>query len=599
MSEFVVKQLKCIPNSTELGNGSTNDSYIRIPSEYEKELNEIFPFNQEFCLKDKISQKEYTLKITTGRELRITKLGPYYSDHDVKYGDEVIFTCICTKENLPLKKYINTIKHNRVIFSGKKGAFEVVNMDLLDAFKQGDNYKLNIGNEGDELEIIFNREDKKRSDSPAMTKLYNVFLNNDIESGSFYLDIDKGFVKKEPLTNEKQFCIVNIDSNDFSESPLSKNKNDVIEQQYALQQIFYGAPGTGKSHTIKKKTENDEVIRVTFHPDSDYSSFVGAYKPTTKTVPIRDINGQPVKDSNGIIQTEERITYQFVSQAFIQAYVSAWRKLAAQSEDAPNPEKVFLIIEEINRGNCAQIFGDLFQLLDRGPHGFSEYAIKTDADMKKHLQESFLGLEIPQEKSINDLFKDSSTVSKVISGDILLLPNNLYLWASMNTSDQSLFPIDSAFKRRWEWIYVPISKPNENWEIQIKDSKYDWWEFLERINEKIGATTNSEDKKLGYYFCKSKDGIISAETFVGKVIFYLWNDVFKDYDFDDDIFNDSSEGKLIFNKFYFASGDKPSVNTDKVINFLENLKLSPKNTETSPDSNEVLNSNQAAQDLSE
>ena len=117
----------------------------------------------------------------------------------------------------------------------------------------------------------------------------------------------------------------------------------------------------------------------------------------------------------------------------------------------------------------------------------------------------------------------------VLTGKELKLPKNLHIWATMNTSDQSLFPIDSAFKRRWDWQYMPIANGNKGWKIEAAGNYYDWWQFLEKINEQIGNTTNSEDKKLGYYFCKSKDGIIKAETFVGKVIFYLWNDVFKDF----------------------------------------------------------------------
>lgn len=343
----------------------------------------------------------------------------------------------------------------------------------------------------------------------------------------------------------------------------------IIEAPNNLQIIYYGAPGTGKSFTIKEQTEGKDVIRTTFHPDSDYSTFVGAYKPTTKEVPvISNFGGKAikVKDEDGKDIKEERIVYEFVNQAFLQAYVGAWQKLADNSIE---PKKQFLVIEEINRGNCAQIFGDLFQLLDRNPQGFSEYPIKADADMKKQLKKQLAGLSIENAAAINALYKNEDVVSKVLDGDILLLPCNLFIWATMNTSDQSLFPIDSAFKRRWDWKYVPIANAEKNWAIEANGKKYDWWDFLKKINSLIGETTNSEDKKLGYFFCKTETGIIDAETFVGKVIFYLWNDVFKDFEFEGDVFVDTDgETKLTFDKFYNPDA---TVRESTVEVFLNNL----------------------------
>ena len=334
-----------------------------------------------------------------------------------------------------------------------------------------------------------------------------------------------------------------------------------------LQQIFYGAPGTGKSHTIEEETKEEDVIRITFHPDTDYSTFVGAYKPTTALLPICDELGQPMKIGTTTLH-KEQIVYEFVAQSFLQAYVNAWEKY-------DKGDKQYLVIEEINRGNCAQIFGDLFQLLDRNDYGFSDYPIKADADMKRQLQKAFTGLVIAQKDKINAMYEGKDIVSQVLNGNILLLPNNLYIWATMNTSDQSLFPIDSAFKRRWDWTYMPISNAEKDWIIEVDGSKYDWWQFLEKINEKIGSTTNLEDKKLGYFFCKAQDGVISAKTFVGKVIFYLWNDVFKDYEFGDAIFNDEDGSKLSFDKFYTSEGKNSKVVEEKVALFFKNLGLIP------------------------
>ena len=255
---------------------------------------------------------------------------------------------------------------------------------------------------------------------------------------------------------------------------------------------------------------------------------------------------------------EQVITYEFVEQAFLQAYIDAWRN---------RDEYEFLIIEEINRGNCAQIFGDLFQLLDRGNDGYSEYSIRADKDLQKHLSKAFEDIEIEDYPNVKN-------------GKELLLPGNLYIRATMNTSDQSLFPIDSAFKRRWDWKYMPIAKGNDkgvelNWLIDIDGDKYDWWTFVETINKHVFEATNSEDKQVGFFFCKAKNNIISAQSFVSKVIFYLWNDVFKDFGFENSIFadkNDAANPKLSFDKFYLPNGE---IRIENVSKFLTNLGLSP------------------------
>ena len=372
----------------------------------------------------------------------------------------------------------------------------------------------------------------------------------------------------------------------------SKDEKVITPQikRYALQQIFYGAPGTGKSHTIKECTEGKDVIRTTFHPDTDYSTFVGAYKPTTKSFPVTTVIGTKavaVEDEEGHKMTEDKIVYEFVPQAFLQAYVAAWQKFD-KVEDLSQPKEEYLIIEEINRGNCAQIFGDLFQLLDRADGGFSEYPIKADADMKKYLQKALKNTNLEGIKTdLNGLFKGEDIAKQVKDGDILLLPNNLYIWATMNTSDQSLFPIDSAFKRRWDWQYVPISDAGMQWVIRVNGNDYSWWNFLEEINKRIYKATYSEDKKLGYFFCKAKGSVIDADMFVSKVVFYLWNDVFKDMEFEGDIFKDGDNGKLSFDKFYIVEGNKTKVVSDKVEVFLKNLGLEATEISTADDNTKV------------
>lgn len=370
---------------------------------------------------------------------------------------------------------------------------------------------------------------------------------------------------------------------------ISENNRIPHTNKKPHQIIFYGAPGTGKSYTINETTKDESVIRTTFHPDSDYSTFVGAYKPTTIQVTMRDVSGHKIIESGKEVK-EDRIVYEFVNQSFLQAYIQAWKYYAETAVDA-EPQKQYLIIEEINRGNCAQIFGDLFQLLDRNSTGFSDYPIYTDNDMRKQLFKAFEGLSISQSENINNLYNRRNITEQVLKGEILLLPNNLYIWATMNTSDQSLFPVDSAFKRRWEWQYMPIGKGyddngNElNWKICIGANEYDWWSFIEKINLQIGSTTNSEDKKLGFFFCKAENNCISAETFVGKVIFYLWNDVFKDYGFDGAIFKDTDGSTLSFDKFYRADRNgKAIVQNDKIDLFLKNLEVEIINEKETDDS---------------
>ena len=289
------------------------------------------------------------------------------------------------------------------------------------------------------------------------------------------------------------------------------------QEKPAFQIIYYGAPGTGKSHRIKKELKEmnvskENIFRTTFHPDSDYSSFVGCYKPTMK----------PVDDKyKAVAGKDEEIAYSFVPQTFIKAYTQAYKK--------PN-ENVYLIIEEINRGNCAQIFGDLFQLLDRDDNGVSEYPIKADSDLKMYLEGEL--------KDYPDGIKDGE----------LCLPSNLYIWATMNTSDQSLFPIDSAFKRRWDWEYEPIKYKNTDWVIEIGLNKYSWTSFQHIINDKIFEATSSEDKMLGDYFVKPCNNVISEKQFINKVLFYLWNDVCKDGD--GDIFRTEDNKDVKFSDLY-------------------------------------------------
>lgn len=344
-----------------------------------------------------------------------------------------------------------------------------------------------------------------------------------------------------------------------------------------LQQIYFGAPGTGKSHEIKDQIKKHKSFRITFHPDTDYSSFVGAYKPTSVEVPMLTPLGDkaiPMKDVDGNELTENKIIYTYVKQAFLNAYIEAWKE-----RENENPQPVFLVIEEINRGNCAQIFGDIFQLLDRNDAGFSDYAIVPDTDLSRHVKKDLEKLVIADREKINAIYEEceADMVDKVLKGEVLLLPNNLYIWATMNTSDQSLFPIDSAFKRRWDWKYIKIADAQKNWQIKVDTKNYDWWQFVQAINYFVFDATQSEDKNLGYFFAKAKNGIINAETFVSKVIFYLYTDVFKDYGFSGDIFKGVNGEEMTFQSFYNADG---SANEAQIASFIENVIYSDALPET-------------------
>lgn len=433
-----------------------------------------------------------------------------------------------------------------LVKSGSKGSFSIrtISKQLLGEFI--DYYRKNPNKKAEDARV----ELKELSDIDKYEYGYNATLT---AMAKMVLDPKNELVRKG------------------NPAESSRTENHLLKTT-GLQQIYYGAPGTGKSKTIKDLTFGESVIRTTFHPDSDYASFVGTYKPITEEVDLRDCNGKKViDDDTKEVVKEERIAYKFIPQAFLEAYVEAWKKLGSS-------KKQFLIIEEINRGNCAQIFGDLFQLLDRNEYGFSDYPIVADKDMQKYLEKIFAGWEITNKDEINQLYGEANMVNLIMKGERLVLPSNLYIWATTNTSDQSLFPIDSAFKRRWDWKYVPIREGRDketnaplNWYINTGDKQYKWWSFISKVNELIGSLTNSEDKKLGYFFCKAKDGEIDADLFVSKVIFYLWNDVFKDYGFDDKDFQDE-EGKILsFDRFYEDKNGKTNVDIAIVKQFLENL----------------------------
>lgn len=316
------------------------------------------------------------------------------------------------------------------------------------------------------------------------------------------------------------------------------SESDDKSEEHSYNKIFYGAPGTGKSHTVEEDyVKGHKNFRITFHPDTDYASFVGCYKPSM---------GGP---------DEDQITYAFVPQVFLKAYEYAWNHPG---------EKTFLVIEELNRGNCAQIFGDVFQLLDRRVNdhpGFSKYKINADTDIAGYLRKHIANEDGAYENKIKEIYGlDEFDFS------IMAIPDNLYILATMNTSDQSLFPIDSAFKRRWEWEYVKVDYDDASkFRLKIDEGhKYKWDEVLKGLNDYIKSETHNTNKILGNRFVQAgADNTISAQAFRDKVLFFLFNDVFKD----DDDFKTTFFGENAEDKFFedlCVTND-----TELTINFIE------------------------------
>lgn len=337
-----------------------------------------------------------------------------------------------------------------------------------------------------------------------------------------------------------------------------QHNSDYIERP--LNRIIFGAPGTGKSHKLEEDSKlfGENMERVTFHPNYSYAQFVGTYKP---------IQGENPTD----------IKYEYISGPFMRTYVNALN----------NPEKKFLLlIEEINRANVAAVFGDVFQLLDR-KNGVSEYPIATSEDIKKHLLEK---LDCLKDQDINELSDEEKKMYLEMK-----IPENMYIWATMNSADQGVFPMDTAFKRRWEFEYISVNEPEQVAKIEkyvipmcanTEQGYYvNWNDLRTRINSiLIDNCKVNEDKLLGPFFISKnvlddikankdeKDRILAIDkesrsdednnilaeickkeisymkAFESKVIMYLFEDVMKMRA--EKIFIDYAQkkGKMIFSE---------------------------------------------------
>lgn len=282
-----------------------------------------------------------------------------------------------------------------------------------------------------------------------------------------------------------------------------------LESYFSRNRILFGAPGTGKSFTINQdreellgKNNEDDYERVTFHPDYSYANFVGTYKPV------------PTIDSDG----KDAITYEYVPGPFMRVYVNA-----LLNSRTDNIKPYLLIIEEINRANVAAVFGDVFQLLDRGDNFVSEYPIQASEDIKRYLARELGG-------EINDYNK-------------IRIPDNMFIWATMNSADQGVFPMDTAFKRRWDFTYLGIDDNDDETQGKYvfladdKSQKVEWNKLRKAINNFLAKEKINEDKQLGPYFI-SKSIIVPKNsndidrekfisTFKNKVIMYLFEDAAK------------------------------------------------------------------------
>lgn len=282
--------------------------------------------------------------------------------------------------------------------------------------------------------------------------------------------------------------------------------NTGYQSDYPRNRILFGAPGTGKSYTLNQEkdlllVDGGEYERVTFHPDYSYANFVGTYKPV------------PCTDSEG----KDAITYSYVPGPFMRTYLKA---LQNSRTDAPKP--FLLVIEEINRANVAAVFGDVFQLLDRGDDEVSEYPIQASEDIKKYLAEELGG-------NPDDYAE-------------IRIPDNMFIWATMNSADQGVFPMDTAFKRRWDFTYLGIDDSEAGIvgkKVILGQGDYrrivEWNALRKAINNELLTYKVNEDKLMGPYFISKKnlpegekiDPAVFSRIFKNKVIMYLFDDAAK------------------------------------------------------------------------
>ncbi len=302
--------------------------------------------------------------------------------------------------------------------------------------------------------------------------------------------------------NYKPICISKIKYKTNCIDEIKISDNETIKA--GRNRIFFGAPGTGKSHELDKQVAafaGDDYERVTFHPEYTHSGFFGTYKPIPNP------------------QNPEKITYAFIAGPFLRVLTKAL--VSANSEN--NKQPYVLLIEEINRANMAAVFGEVFQLLDRESDASSKflnaskYFISPSEDVKKYLVDEFSKAGF---KTTKEAFNE------------LRIPDNMFIWASMNSADQGVFPMDTAFKRRWEFEYFDINKNEEkikDFSFNINGEKIKWNALRKAINQQLTKSRINEDKLMGPFFIgknvfKSGNNDEIIKTINNKVIMYLFED---------------------------------------------------------------------------
>lgn len=357
----------------------------------------------------------------------------------------------------------------------------------------------------------------KKSDDKDYTPNANYRILTPLKSLGYILLLDNRNInglKSYILTPKSIKILKRIDDNlnflvkDFSTE--SSNRSLSIKKSH--QRIFFGAPGTGKSYLLNedaKKYFGNDYERVTFHPNYMYGNFIGTFKP----FPDKSEDGKETKT----------IMYKYIPGVLLRLLIKAIK----------NPvTNYLLIIEEINRANTAAVFGDFFQLLDRNGNGESEYGIAVSEDLKLYLEEEF---------DKNNLTKNEKRYLGE-NLDKITLPPNFYIWATMNSADQGVMPLDTAFKRRWEFEYTGIDdaynkSKDESGKSEFDDYKFrangkelsNWNDFRIKINEILSKCHVSEDKLIGPYFISksilaSKDIDKITNAIKNKVLMYLYED---------------------------------------------------------------------------
>lgn len=365
---------------------------------------------------------------------------------------------------------------------------------------------------------------KKTFRNIALPKITNLEIEKNTTTFEFTLRIYVNYEYFPKLEDQKN----NMNSEIIYDTNLERIK-------YEKNRIVFGAPGTGKSYVLEEDRKKllygttGTYERVTFHPDYSYANFVGTYKPVM----------EEYIDNNGI--KKNQIAYKYVPGPFMRIYVDAL-KSSLNGETQPH----VLIIEEINRAKVAAVFGDIFQLLDRNDKGYSEYEINIGEDVRKYLSEE-LCLDINKINTIR-------------------IPNNMFIWATMNSADQGVFPMDTAFKRRWSFKYLDINHNEEliSIDIDIFNEKLNWNTLRKAINNKLSKEFKvNEDKLMGPFFISNnilkKDitdndieiSDLFINTFKNKVLMYLYEDAARQYrhKFFDSRYCDTSRYSSICNSF--------------------------------------------------